>query len=199
MSLSGGCVSLCVCVCGGGMRKWAGVAPSINCISAVVSPLLSLRGRNLVRPVAPSFVVLSARPFRIMSFTSGWQKCHVYGCMWRGMFFDCPRPQTWWDCRKKLLVEVSSLLLLPKVATAGKSVWMVYVLSSELGSLLPFTFISFALSLVSFPDRIFRARRKNGKVVWSQDYPLPSFTAILAVKQSALSSFFATCLWPSGS
>ena len=33
-------------------------------------------------------------------------------------------------------MEVSSLLLLPKVATAGKSVWMVYLLSSELGSLL---------------------------------------------------------------
>ena len=85
-------------------------------------------------------------------------------------------------------MEVSSLLLLPKVGTAGKS-GMVYVLSSELGSLLPFTFISFALCLVSFPDRIFRARWKNGKVVWAQDYPLPSFTAILAVKQSALSSF----------
>ena len=60
--------------------------------------------------------------------------------------FDSPRPQT---CRKKLLddrngrqqlivvlVEVSLLLLLPKVATAGKSVWMVYLLGSELGSLL---------------------------------------------------------------
>ena len=35
-----------------------------------------------------------------------------------------------------VLVEVSSLLLLPKVATAGKSVWMVYLLGSELGSLL---------------------------------------------------------------
>ena len=33
-------------------------------------------------------------------------------------------------------MEVSSLLLLPKVATAGKSVWMVNLLSSELGSLL---------------------------------------------------------------
>ena len=28
------------------------------------------------------------------------------------------------------------MLLLPKVATASKSVWMVYLLSSELGSLL---------------------------------------------------------------
>ena len=35
-----------------------------------------------------------------------------------------------------VLVEVSSLLLLPKVATAGKSVWMVYLLGSELGSFL---------------------------------------------------------------
>ena len=35
-----------------------------------------------------------------------------------------------------VLVEVSLLLLLPKVATAGKSVWMVYLLGSELGSLL---------------------------------------------------------------
>ena len=63
--------------------------------------------------------------------------------------FNSPRPQTWWNCRKKLLndrngrrqrivvlVEVSSLLLLPKVATAGKNVWMVNLLGSELGSLL---------------------------------------------------------------
>ena len=35
-----------------------------------------------------------------------------------------------------VLVEVSSLLLLPKVVTAGKSIRMVYLLSSELG-LLP--------------------------------------------------------------
>ena len=54
------------------------------------------------------------------------------------------------DCRKELLndrlngwrqlivgfVEVSLLLLLPEVATAGKSIWMVHLLSSELGSLL---------------------------------------------------------------
>ena len=53
------------------------------------------------------------------------------------------------NCRKKLLnnrngrrqlivvlVEVISLLLLPQVATAGKSVWIVYLLGSELGSLL---------------------------------------------------------------
>ena len=63
--------------------------------------------------------------------------------------FDSPRPQAWWDCRKKVLndrngrrqlivvlVEVGSLLLLPKVATAGKSIWMVYLLGSELGLLL---------------------------------------------------------------
>ena len=63
--------------------------------------------------------------------------------------FDFLRPQTWWDCRKKLpndrngrrqlivlLVDVSSLLLLPNVATAGKSIWMVYLLGSELESLL---------------------------------------------------------------
>ena len=35
-----------------------------------------------------------------------------------------------------VLVEVSLLLLLPKVATAGKSVWMVHLLGSELGLLL---------------------------------------------------------------
>ena len=35
-----------------------------------------------------------------------------------------------------VLVEVGSLLLLPKVATAGKSIWMVYLLGSELESLL---------------------------------------------------------------
>ena len=63
--------------------------------------------------------------------------------------FVSPKPQTWWDCRKKLLnningrrqpkiilVEVSSSLLLPQVATASKSLWMVYLLVSELGSLL---------------------------------------------------------------
>ena len=32
-----------------------------------------------------------------------------------------------------VLVEVSLLLLLCKVATASKSVWMVYLLGSELG------------------------------------------------------------------
>ena len=63
--------------------------------------------------------------------------------------FDSPRPQTWWDCRKKVLndrngrwqlivvlVEVSSLPLLPKIGTAGKSVRMVYLLGTELESLL---------------------------------------------------------------
>ena len=49
------------------------------------------------------------------------------------------------NCRKNdrngrrqlvVLVEVSSLLLLRQVATASKSVWMVYLLGSELGSLL---------------------------------------------------------------
>ena len=35
-----------------------------------------------------------------------------------------------------VLVDVSSLLLLPKVATAGKRIMMVYLLGSELGSLL---------------------------------------------------------------
>ena len=39
-------------------------------------------------------------------------------------------------CRRQHLVEVSSLQVLPKVATAGKSVWMVYLLGSDLGSLL---------------------------------------------------------------
>ena len=99
--------------------------------------------------------------------------------------FDSPRPQTWWDCRKELsnnrngwwqlilgFVEVSLLLLLPKVATAGKSVWMVHLLGSELGSLLchenPYC-----------PLR-----------------PLPSFNSNLAVKQSTLPSF---CNLPSGS
>ena len=61
--------------------------------------------------------------------------------------FDSPRPQR--DCRKKLsndrngrwklvvgVVEVSSLLLLPKVTIVGKSVWMVYLLDSVLGWLL---------------------------------------------------------------
>ena len=78
--------------------------------------------------------------------------CRVCGCRWREVAFgsfDSPRPQTWWDCRKKLsnnrngrqqlivvLVEFSLLLVLPKVAIAGKSVWMVYLLGSELGSLL---------------------------------------------------------------
>ena len=32
------------------------------------------------------------------------------------------------------LVEVSLLLLLPKVVTAGKTIWMVYQLGSEVGS-----------------------------------------------------------------
>ena len=65
--------------------------------------------------------------------------------------FDSLRAQTCGDCRKKLsndgngrrklvvgVVEVSSLLVLPKVATAGKtkSVWMAYLLNSELGLLL---------------------------------------------------------------
>ena len=52
------------------------------------------------------------------------------------------------------LVEVSSLLLLPKVATAGKSVWMIYLLSSELGLLL-----------------------HHGNLYCTL-HPLPSFTAI---------------------
>ena len=76
----------------------------------------------------------------------------VSGEAWRAVAlgsFDSPRPQTWWDCWKKLLndrngrrqlivvlVEVSSLLPLPKVATASKRVWMVYLLGRELGSLL---------------------------------------------------------------
>ena len=35
-----------------------------------------------------------------------------------------------------VLMEVSSLLLLPKVATAAKGVWMVYLLNTELELLL---------------------------------------------------------------
>ena len=71
----------------------------------------------------------------------------VYETEWREVAFrsfDSLTPQTCGDCRandrnrrRKLVVvvEVSSLLLLPMVATAG-SVWMAYLLDSELGSLL---------------------------------------------------------------
>ena len=54
-------------------------------------------------------------------------------------------------CRRQPTVEVSSLLVLLKVATAGNSVWLGYVLGSELGLLLRHgnphcTFSSFAIN-----------------------------------------------------
>ena len=113
------------------------------------------------------------------------------GCKQRGMkgssarFFRFSESPNLMNYRKKLLndrngrrqlivvlVEVSSLLLLPKVATASKSVWMVYLLGSELGSLL-----------------------HHGNPYCTL-YFLPSFIAIRLVKQSALPSF---CNLPSGS
>ena len=69
----------------------------------------------------------------------------VSGEAWKAVAlgsFDSPRPRTWWYCRNGrrqlivVLVEIGSLLLLPQVAIASKSVWMVYLLGNELGSLL---------------------------------------------------------------
>ena len=59
-----------------------------------------------------------------------------------------------------IIVEVSSLLILPKVATADKSVWMVYLLSSELGSLLHHGILTILFALC------YRSQQSAKRKVW---------------------------------
>ena len=124
------------------------------CIAVIVKPPLS----GMHGHIDPICAIILWLHHSLLNGTRVWMSisCHVYRCMRRGMkgssvwlFWFSEAPKLYWDCRKKLLndgngrrqlivgfVEVSFSQLLPKVATACESVWMVYLFGSKPRSIL---------------------------------------------------------------